>query len=175
MDEYNKLKATGMMQTNFMWLVDIPYIPYVGANNFKILARMTSVPQIRVNQSIVRILDDQYSLPAGKQHDAIWNVEMFVEEGHKLFDQMILWNYYRKLYSTGSMINTVKVDVPIGFKALNNKVISKRMKLIGVMPLGYPEIQGLDQNSAEGILRVNQQFSFDDIDEDPFNLLTFSI
>lgn len=173
MSDIRNLKNVGMIQNNFMWQVSIPIIPYLGVNNLLFQMRSTTIPGKTINHSLVRYLNQQYTLPAGVEFEPEWTASVFLSETHQLYNLLLKWASLVPEMSYGLNVNTIKTDANIKLLSLNRNIINKRFKLTGIYPGAYPEIPDLNMENAEGLITLDYVFKFDDIDYDLDDQLTF--
>ena len=168
-----RLKNIGQMQSTWSFVCSIPYIPFLGVNDFEFLVRSTSVPAKTRNKTIIRYLGQQFNLPGAVEHDGEWTADIIMSETHQLFDLLIKWNDLINERGVGATINDLKTEIKIKMFANNKDVVNKRFRLTGCYPGGYPEISDLNQDNTEGFIINSFVFHIDDIDFDPDNVLTF--
>lgn len=174
MIDVQNLKSVGMMQNNYMFHVNIPMIPFIGANNLEFLVRSTTIPGVDLMKDNIRFLDEQYNLPAARViSDPTWTVTVLMDETHTLLDQIVKWYYAIPENSFGPNVQSIKTDAYIKLLGLDKDNVNKRVKLLGLFILDIPDIAGLSQTGTKGHVSLNLKFAFDDVDWDPNNQLVF--
>lgn len=171
--DIERMKNIGNFQATFMWHISIPQIPFVGGNTFEFQARSTTIPGKTLNTNLLRYLGKQFKLPGAVSYDGDWTVTVIMSEVHELYDAMIRWGDNIPANSVARNVQSIKTSAYIQLMALDGVTVNKRFVMDGMFITNYPEISGLDQSATEGHINYDLTFSYDDINFDYENALTF--
>jgi len=166
---FNTLKKIGQIQTNFMWDVNIPYIPF--SDNFdnvlfNISARSTNIPKISRKFNVLRFNDGEYTLPAGRILAHEFNINMICHENFKLHEKIENW-YNQIDLVDGIITDVMKTEIILNLLSIDGQTANKTIILLGAYPLSIPPLEGLDKDSIDGIIKFDVEFAFDEIKYKP--------
>lgn len=172
--DIGKLKNIGMMQNTYMFHINIPTIPFIGANNLEFYVRSSKIPGRKRDFDTIRFLGEQYNLPGGRTWNdgSEWTVNVLIDENHSVLDQLIKWFDAIRENAVGLNVQSIKTTAYCKLLGLDKENTSKRFKINGIFILNIPP-QEFDQTNTSGHINVGIRFAYDDVDWDQNNVLNF--
>ena len=170
------VKAIGNMQNTFMFYVniDIPTLADKSANKLEFVIRSTTVPEYRQGKNLMRFLNRQYNLPAGKEHDGEWSVTALLPEDMSTFNILVDW--FKSIDGkTGRTVTDIKGSATVKLLGLDKTKVNKIFYIKGIFLMKIPAIDGLDMSQAEGHVSTELQFAYDEIEYDSTSLTDTTI
>ncbi len=168
-----QFKKVGMFQNTFMFHISIPMIPYLGINTLQFTIRSTTIPAYTRNKNLMRYLNNQITLPGGKEHDAEWTITSLISESYEDYNKLVNWFYIVDTYAVRTDVDTIKADAYVKMLGLNEDVVTHRFKVNGMYPLNIPEFTELNLENTDGFVSTDFNFAFDSIDYDENSKLKF--
>jgi hypothetical protein len=168
-----QFKKVGMMQNTFMFHISIPVIPNLGVNTLQFTIRSSTIPAYTRNKNLLRYLNNQITLPGGKEHDGEWSVTSLISESYDDYNKLVKWFYDVDTYAVRTNVDQIKADAYVKLLALNENEVTHRFKLIGLYPLNIPEFSDINMENADGFITSDFNFAYDYIDYDYENKLKF--